>query len=118
MGWSATAAACEVMDALYGYCRDTDGSNNSWVHEGRKYFAERGKEHQDGHISMTIYRMVEENLCRRSGSIYIEPDGKIRRMPAYLKRAIQGFSVSKGGSRNDRKETNTLQADWKARLSV
>lgn len=91
MGWSATAAACEVMDALYDYCRDTEGSSNSWNCEGRKYFAERGKEHQDGHISMTIYKMVGEKLCKRSGSIYIEPDGKIRRMPGYLQKAIEPY---------------------------
>lgn len=91
MGWSATAAACEVMDALWKYCRETEGSSNAWKSNGSQYFASVGKEHRDGHISMTIWKVGADNLCRRSGSIYIEPDGTIRRMPAYLKRAIQPY---------------------------
>ena len=91
MGWSATKAACDVMDRLEAYCRTQSKQSNTWTYKETEYFWELGCEHKDGHISMVIWRI--QNLlgnvsCMKCGSIYINPDGSIRRMPKYLQEAI------------------------------
>ena len=112
MGWSATVAACNVMDALWIYCKATNEKSNCWHYKGIEYFAELGREFNDGHISMTIYKSTTPGYCKAVGSIYIEPNGRIRRMPVYLhkqikpylaeilqreKEAYQEYGVKKGG---------------------
>ncbi len=96
MGWSATKQACETMDSITKVLEQEFETQNGWIAEdGSRYFWERGadftlkgREHPDGHISVSVYRVVS-NQCHRIGSIYIDPNGVILRWPASLKRIFE-----------------------------
>lgn len=74
MGYSCTAIAKLVEDALMEIVRDGE-SSNSW----RGHFTERGRENADGAITGTVWKMIETNRATRYGSYKITADGKIVR---------------------------------------
>ena len=93
MGWSCTTKAGDTMQKIFDAIARNFGSQNQWEDKkGTQYFWEVGHtEHDDGHISGDVYRCYEQNgkpLCCKSSSIYINPDGSIRRAPASLLRLL------------------------------
>lgn len=85
MGWSCTRDAGLTLDAITELCIKQTGMQNVFHANGDKYMLEVGREKYDGAICGTIWKFVGENI-RKSGSLRIEPDGKISRGPAILKK--------------------------------
>jgi hypothetical protein len=57
--------------------------------KGKRYFFEASnKEHGDGAITGTVWRMLDdlEGRCRRSSTFRIEGDGTVTRAPAWLRK--------------------------------
>jgi len=80
MGYSARASAMDAVDAVENRITDPRGTSNGWSCKGVSYFWERGREHTDGHVSGTVYRMIG-NRAYRAGSVNIEPDGRVKSWP-------------------------------------
>jgi len=88
MGWSCTMDAGNTMDKMHRACLLSTGTANAWKDpQGNQYFWEIGRENIDGHISAAVYK-IEGKFCRKVGSIYISPDGSIKRMPASLRKIL------------------------------
>lgn len=84
MGWSCATAACFTMEAISNFCFKQSKSNNVFSSKGNNYFIEwSGTEHRNGAITGSIMKMIG-TLCRKSGSIRIEPDGRISKAPKIL----------------------------------
>jgi hypothetical protein len=84
MGWSCAKAASFTMEAISNFCFKQTKSDNVFVSKGNKYFIEWSRtEHRNGAITGSIMKMAM-TLCRKSGSIRIEPDGTISRAPKIL----------------------------------
>ena len=86
MGWSATAKACGTMDKIFNLCNTSD---YHYHYKGNKYFFDRGKEYQDGHINLQIYKSINQTHCIKYGNIYIETNGEIRQNKIGIKQNIQ-----------------------------
>jgi hypothetical protein len=72
------------MEAISNFCYKQEKSNNVFSSKGKKYFIEWSRtEHRDGAITGSIMKMNGET-CKKSGSIRIEPDGRISRAPKIL----------------------------------
>jgi hypothetical protein len=68
--------------------------SNTYTVKGVSYFFEVSRtEHLDGAITGSIMRMIPaapgdtRTFAQRSGNFRIEPEGKVSRGPAFLKRA-------------------------------
>lgn len=88
MGWSCTQDAGNTLNKMSDKCYANSGSTNVWkVTNGNKYMYELpNKEHADGHISAPVYKFIGgTGLIKRSGSIYINPNGSVRSAPKFLK---------------------------------
>lgn len=85
MGWSCSSKAGKTLDAIQQFCHSQTGSSNTWQAGDKSYFFEVGREQPDGAITATIYKFVDNSRCIKSGSLRIEPDGKISRGPKILK---------------------------------
>jgi hypothetical protein len=84
MGWSCSRAASFTMDAISDFCYKQEKSNNVFSSKGNKYFIEWSRrEHADGAITGSIMKMSGAT-CKKSGSIRIERDGKISKVPKIL----------------------------------
>jgi len=90
MGYSSTAAAALASDAMLALLTErgpvygSEGGNglpssNSWESDGRTYFAEQGRENEDGAVTGSVYRMLSDGRARRVGSYRVEPDGRVSR---------------------------------------
>ena len=80
MGYSCTAAADNVLRAIEGM---SSSKSNFWKgDDGREYFADRGREQEDGAITGTVIRMDGKKM----GSLRIEPNGFVTRFPHLPKR--------------------------------
>jgi len=90
MGYSCSAKAARVLDAVLEDLTDPNGLSNTWTHNGLVYFVERGREQPDGAITGTVLkqtRKVGDNVYYKPcGSIRIEPDGTITRFPTLSKK--------------------------------
>lgn len=85
MGWSCTAKANETLDHITSACLRSTGIQNSWKANHDTYFWElTSKEYEDGHIHCSVLTIDGA----RYGSIYINPDGTIRRIPITLRRLL------------------------------
>jgi len=89
MGYSCTKQAMDTFEKVMDIISD-NGSANTWKHEDKQYFAEIGRENEDGAITGTVYEIFEEvetisteknipSACYKRGSYRIEPDGLITR---------------------------------------
>lgn len=113
MGWSCRAEAGAVLDAWRDACVADSGTSNGYKVRGVEYFWEVGREQWDGAITGTVHRTVrvegDAKFCRPSGTFRVEPDGRVTRGPAMLKRAardprtlatiqrIAGYAVGSSG---------------------
>ena len=83
MGYSSTAKASLVLDALMAIVRDTPSSN---VY--RDHFYEIGRENGDGAITGRVWKFTSGEYgddvrhAIVAGSFRIEANGKIKRFPA------------------------------------
>jgi len=92
MGWSATAAACDVIEDVFRIAQHDSEKipSNVWFNPDTNcwYMAEWGdREYNDGHISGKVSRFAGnpcdffplQKQAYSVGSLYIEPSGQIRR---------------------------------------
>lgn len=108
MGWSCAAAASDTMRAWSDACTAQTGQSNVYQVGDDKFFWEvSNKEHDDGAITGTVYKMIPQersgtSLCRKSGSFRINPDGTVKRAPAFLKavkvtKRTTSYGIGSGG---------------------
>lgn len=93
MGWSCAAKAGLVLDQVSNFCVKNTGASNVFAKDGETFFFERGREHNDGRITGTIWRNVGNNLARKVGTFLIDADGKIVRFPMISKESRKKFEV-------------------------
>lgn len=87
MGWSCRKDAGDTMDRWTEFCVKQTGSQNTYESRGSKYFWEASRtEHADGAITGTVFKMVDENRCKRAGSFRINGDGTVARYPTGMTR--------------------------------
>lgn len=93
MGWSCRADAGRTLDAFTRMCRDSTGMSNTYEAKGKRFFFEvSNTEHEDGAITGTIARFINESQCVSAGSFRINGDGSIARAPAALKAAAKNYA--------------------------
>ena len=87
MGYSCTKSAMDTFEKVMDIISD-DNSANTWTHEDKQYFAEQGRENNDGAVTGTVYEIytniealkgVINSGCYKRGSYRIEPNGVITR---------------------------------------
>lgn len=93
MGWSCSAIASKVMEALEVQLGCDELGSNAWTAKGKKYFHETSRrEHDDGAITGTVQRIIGgmetgggTERCHAVGSFKINGDGTIARFPTSTK---------------------------------
>jgi hypothetical protein len=86
MGYSSSAKASMVLDALMAIVRDTPSSNID-----RDHFYEIGRENSSGAITGKVWKFTsgkygdDKRMAVSAGSFRIEATGKIVRFPATTK---------------------------------
>jgi hypothetical protein len=66
-------------------CVEQTGSQNVFEVERVKYFWEVSRrEHNDGAITGSIFRLDTGGMAHRAGSFRINPDGSVARAPRFL----------------------------------
>jgi len=80
MGYSARQSAFSAADFVSERICPPPGSANQWSYRGQLYFWERGREHDDGRITGTVYRVID-NRCYKVGTLHIDADGYVRAWP-------------------------------------
>lgn len=100
MGYSCTRDAANALGVI-GKFYATDGNPNILTIGSEQYFFERGREQSDGAITGTLMLMLPGDFCRKVGSVRIEPDGTISKLPR--------------ASKVERKEINSTFRDLSAR---
>lgn len=109
MGYSQTVASANVSDRWTRACVQSSGMQNVWTDRGQWYMWERGREQDDGAEVGSIMRFVGHPYiptaiptrqcvqcgerdhtasAYRTGSYRIDPDGRVARAPAFLRRAV------------------------------
>lgn len=70
-------------------CRASTESSNQWREgEDEEFFFEASRrEHSDGAITGSVFKMLPGNRCRKVSTFRIDGDGTVSRAPKYLKRA-------------------------------
>lgn len=83
MGWSCGMGAAYAADAWRELCIAQSGSQNSYYgKDGADYFFETSRrEHDDGAITGTTWRVLPTGFVRKAGSFRIEGNGDIARFP-------------------------------------
>jgi hypothetical protein len=87
MGYSCTAIAGFTQDAMLeilqaaGPC--PKNTSNGWIAKGKYFFCERGREHNDGSITGTVWGPSEkgEGFVHNVGGYRITAEGKVARWP-------------------------------------
>lgn len=88
MGWSCGHIAGKTLDLVTAACLESTNVQNTYTTRGKKYLIDVSRvEHHDGAITGSIYNMLPNNMCKKSGSFRIEPDGSISRGPKWMKDA-------------------------------
>lgn len=80
MGYSCTVDASNAL-AVVGHFYATNGNPNILTIRGTEYFFERGRENGDGAITGILMESLPGDLCRKVGTVRINPDGSIARFP-------------------------------------
>jgi len=106
MGWSCRADAGRTLDAWRALCVESTGSSNTWETRRGFYFYDIGREHDDGAITGTVFRMISGGMARGAGSFRINGDGTVARGPALLKEAYR------------RRDELRTKSGWTARVSA
>lgn len=109
MGYSCTAIASFVLEALQERFRHNGSGNCYSVDDKTVFFHERGREHYDGAITGTIFKMLGDSNARRVGSYRIESEGVITRFPGIPKKFWE--EIQDGGNA---KYLSTFGPKWKA----
>ena len=90
MGYSCSAKASYVEQAIMNAITDPVGPCNQWTNNGKVYFTERGREQHDGAITGTVMvqtKVVDGKIhCKNGGSLRIEADGTITRFTGLPKK--------------------------------
>jgi hypothetical protein len=77
MGYSATAAALDILPEIIAPFQKTK-AQNEWTIGSESYFYEVGGENRDGAVTGSIYKMSGSKV----GGFRIEPNGYITRFPS------------------------------------
>lgn len=86
MGYSCARFASMKESAIANICFEQTGIRNVWeTKRGRYMFDVTRRENAGGAITGTIWKYVDENKVRKSGSFRIEPDGIVSRGPAFMR---------------------------------
>lgn len=86
MGWSCRKDASDTMNKWENACFKLTGITNVYVTaNGRYYWEYPSVEHRDGAITGKVWRYVDANHVVPAGSYRIDPDGTVKRAPAFLK---------------------------------
>lgn len=91
------------MRAWVDACVKSTGSSNMFKVGDKTFFWEESRtEHADGAITGRVHEMMDHGWCRGAGSFRIEPDGSVKRAPAFLKavkvtQRTAGYGVGSGG---------------------
>ena len=92
MGYSCTVAADDVIRRTLNEVNGLPITNynypNTWEHNGKKFFYERGREQQDGSITGSVWIMVSETHARKYGSLKINANGTLKAWPGMPKDKI------------------------------
>lgn len=91
MGWSCTAAASNVLDAITKEFQVLNGPSNGLPDGG---FWEIGRENPDGSITGTVWKPYGDSHVVRRGSFKIDPYGKIIRFPGLKKKIREKIEKS------------------------
>lgn len=87
MGWSCSNFANFRLDAISKACIDQQNNQNTFISNGKKYFFEVSRrEHHDGSVTGTVYRWIDNNRVKPSGSFKIKSNGEIERGPSWMKK--------------------------------
>lgn len=106
MGWSCRADAGDTLDKVTAACIESTGMSNVYEAGGGRYFIEVSrKEHDDGAITGSIFKHINETQCRKAGSFRINGNGTVARGPKFLKDAAErpgrsryyGAAIGSGG---------------------
>ena len=83
MGYSCTAIASFAKESLMVQLQAAGPAEegNCWHCKGQKYFEEQGREQDDGAVTGTVWRFIQDNRCHKVGSYRINSDGTIQRFP-------------------------------------
>ncbi len=88
MGWSATMEACNTLDRITKICIAETGAQNTFVYKGNLYMWETGREQDDGSITGSIIKLIDNGIDEQgykrysgyeAGSLKINADGSIER---------------------------------------
>lgn len=87
MGWSCTDEAYKVIETWSDACMQQTGTSNDFVDtRGNRYFWEASRtEHNDGAITGTVWKQLNNGNCLKSGTFRIEGNGTVTRAPKFLK---------------------------------
>lgn len=92
MGWSATAAACDTLDAV---SKVIGGEMSNGMPDGGFY--EVGAERADGAITGVVWTPADKpGFVRKVGHFKIAPNGSIVRFPG-LSRALRAKAMTAAG---------------------
>lgn len=101
MGWSCRADASEVLDRAQRLCVAQTGKSNEFrTARGAFFFDVSSREHRDGAITGTIFRLLPGNMARKAGSFRIEPSGEVSRGPKVMQTAAQHYREYCDGMRH------------------
>jgi len=91
MGWSCNEAAMDRLNMILA--ANNEESQNTWSNEKgqRAFFEQSNREHNDGAITGTVYKFVDESCVVPAGSVRIEGSGKCVRFPL-LSKAMRSAS--------------------------
>lgn len=81
MGYSASAKALDKEATWAQTCHQQTGQSNMYEVRGTRYFYQIGREQRDGAVTGSVFRMLEDGRCVRSGSFRIESDGTVSKHP-------------------------------------
>lgn len=80
MGYSYATRAGLAHDAMLAVL---DAPSNGWIIGGVSFFAEETRrDHPDGALTGTVWRIGVANTCRRMGSFHCDAQGRVRSWPS------------------------------------
>jgi hypothetical protein len=112
MGWSCNAAASLTLDAIVAIQKKlgAEGTNSIMI-DGKQvgFWETSGREHDDGAITGSVFTLLESDLCRKTGSFRIEPNGKITRFSSIPRRLL--IEAEKKGAEEFTRRYGITQAE-------
>ncbi len=102
MGTSYSSAAAETLRKWTAACLISTKSQNTYTVKGKAYFWESSnREHDDGAITGSVYRVTEtrsdgREMVRPAGAFRINGDGTVALAPKFLRDAAESRVVVNG----------------------